>query len=119
MEKCRKTFQHETKNSERMAIDLSFVDSDDSSDSEENMDFWGGNDTGSEYSDGDDHVELRAAIQEIDFDEFKGLYEDFYEDTGTNVQQIPQAVNVFHLVLCQCLFISSWQLHFQLQIMLC
>ena len=39
MEKCRKTFQHETKNSERMAIDLSFVDSDDSSDSEENMDF--------------------------------------------------------------------------------
>ena len=106
MEKCRKTFQHETKNSERMTIDLSFVDSDDSSDSEEHMDLLSGNETGTEHSDEDDHAELTAAIEEIDFDEFEGLYEDFYEDTVINVQQIPQAVNAFQLVLWLCLFIS-------------
>ena len=99
MEKCRKTFQHETKNSGRMTADLSFIDSDESSDSEEYMDFLSGNDTGTEHSDEDDHAELRAAIEEIDFDEFESLRKDFYEDTVTNVQQIPQAVNAFQLVL--------------------
>ena len=65
-----------------MTIDLSFVDSDDSSDSEEHMDFLSGNNAGIEHSDEDDHAELRAAVEEIDFDEFEGLHEDFYEDTA-------------------------------------
>ena len=65
-----------------------------------------------EHSDEDDHAELRTVVEEIDFDEFEGLYEDFYEDTVTNVQQIPQAVNAFQLVLWLCLFISFWQYTF-------
>ena len=85
MEKYRKTFKHEAKNSERMATDLWFADCDDSSDSEERMDLFSGNDTGTEHSGGDDHAERRAKIEEIDFDKFGGLYEDFYEDTVTNV----------------------------------
>ena len=93
MEKCRKTFQHETKNSKRMTIDSSYLDSDHSIDSEKQMDFLSGNDTGTENS--DDHADLRAVIEEIDFEEFEGFYEDFYEDTVTNVQQIPRAVNAF------------------------
>ena len=114
MEKCRKTFQHETKNSGRIATDLSFVDSDDSSDSKKHMDFLSGNDTRREHSDEDDHAELRAAIEEIDIDNFEGLYEDFYEDTVTNVQQILQAVNTFQLVLWLCPFISFWQYTFSI-----
>ena len=51
-----------------MTIDLSFVDSDDSSDSEEHMVFLSGNDTETEHSDEDNHAELRAAVEEIDFD---------------------------------------------------
>ena len=114
MEKCRKAFHHETKNSGRMATDLSFVDSDDSSDSEEHMDFLSENDTRREHSDEDDHAELRAAIEEIDLDYFEGLYEDFYEDTVNNVQKIPQAVNTFQLVLWLCFFISFWQYTFSI-----
>ena len=85
MEKYRKTFKHETNILERMAINLWFVDCDDSSDSEEHMDFFSGNDTGTGHSGEDDHAERRATIEEIDFDKFGGLYEDFYEDTVTNV----------------------------------
>ena len=44
-----------------MTIDLSFVDSDDSGDSEEHMVFLSGNDTGIEHSDEDNRAELRAA----------------------------------------------------------
>lgn len=65
-----------------MTIDLSFVDSDDSSDSEEHMVFLSGNDTEIEHSDEDNHAELRAAVEEIDLDEFEGVYEDFYKDTA-------------------------------------
>ena len=92
-----------------MTIGLTFVDSVNSSDSEENLDFLSGNDTGTEYSDKDDHAEHKAAIEEIDFDEFEGWYVDFYDDTVTNVQQIPQAVNAFQLVLWLCLFMSFWK----------
>ena len=53
--------------------DLPFVDS------EEHINFLRGNDTGTQHSDEDDHSERRAAIEEIDFDEFEGLFEDFYE----------------------------------------
>ena len=76
-----------------MTIDSSYLDSDHSIDSEKQMDFLSGNDTGTENS--DDHADLRAVIEEIDFEEFEGFYEDFYEDTVTNVQQIPRAVNAF------------------------
>ena len=76
-----------------MTIDSSYLDSDHSIDSEKQMDFLSGNDTGTENS--DDHADLRAVIEEIDFEEFEGFYEDFYEDTVTNVQQIPRGVNAF------------------------
>ena len=68
-----------------MAIDLSFVDSDDNSDFEEHVDLLSRNDTETEHSDKVDHSELKAALEDIDFDEFKGMYEDLYEDSVTNV----------------------------------
>ena len=88
--------------------DLPFVDS------EEHIDFLSGNDTGTQHSDEDDYAERRAAIEEIDFDEFEGLFEDFYEDNVINVQEIPQIANAFQLVLWLCLFISFWQYTFSI-----
>ena len=83
-------------------------------DSEEHIDFLSGNDTGTQHSDEDDYAERRAAIEEIDFDEFEGLFEDFYEDNVINVQEIPQIANPFQLVLWLCLFISFWQYTFSI-----
>ena len=71
MEECRKTFKHKTKNS--MAADLSFIDSRGSSDFEEHKDVLSRNNIEKEHSDEEDHPKLRAAIEEIGFDEFEGL----------------------------------------------
>ena len=69
------------------------------------------NDTGIEHSDEDNHAELRAAVEEIDFDEFEGVYEDFYKDTANPstskcISACVMAVS-FHIILA--IYISNYK----------
>ena len=60
----------------------------------------------------DENVEIRAAIEEIDFDEFDELFEDFQDEY--NVPDICQDHIDYQLVPWICSFLSFWQYVFSI-----